>query len=145
MKFHWGHGIAAFYTLFVLTLIFVVVRSTGFDNSLVAEDYYRRDLNYQQEYERRSNSLSLPVGLRLEHSADTVRLAFPSVLAPSVTGNLHLYRPSSQRYDRKLPLRLDDSGQMEVPLQGLPPGRYVAIVEWTAGETDYYDELDLDV
>jgi len=59
MKFHWGHGIFLFYVVFVASLVTVVIKSRQFDNSLVTEEYYARDLNYQQEYDRRMNSKSL--------------------------------------------------------------------------------------
>ncbi|PPK87600.1 FixH protein [Neolewinella xylanilytica] len=141
MTIHWGHGIALFYSFFVCTLVVVVIKSMGFDNSLVTEAYYQRDINYQQEYERRSNSRTLAEPLRLEHH----RLEFPDYLAPEATGTLLLYRPSSKRYDRTVRLDLDAEGGMDLPVAGLPGGRYVAIVEWEAAGRKYYDELDLDL
>lgn len=144
MKFHWGHGIAVFYTFFALTLVVVVIKSRGFDNSLVTEDYYARDINYQQEYDRRSNSKQLGgAGPQVQCVSGDCRLSFPASLEKQVHGSVLIYRPSSKQHDRRLPLELDDSGEMALPLAGLPPGRYQAILEWSAGGTDYYDELDL--
>jgi hypothetical protein len=43
MKFNWGHGIAIFLVIFVVTTVSVVVKiSTDetYDNELVSEDYY---------------------------------------------------------------------------------------------------------
>ena len=139
MTIHFGHGIALFYSFFVCTLIVVVVKSLAFDNSLVTEAYYQRDINYQQEYDRRSNSLRLAESPRIEKN----RLHFPAELAADARGTVLLYRPSSSRHDREIALTLDATGGMDLPVTGLPAGRYVAIIEWEAAGRKYYDELDL--
>ena len=139
MTIHFGHSIALFYFFFVCTLIVVVVKSLAFDNSLVTEAYYQRDINYQQEYDRRSNSLRLAESPHIEKN----RLHIPADLAADAQGTVLLYRPSSSRHDRELPLQLDASGGMDLPVTGLPAGRYVAIIEWEAAGRKYYDELDL--
>lgn len=145
MKFHWGHGIALFYSFFVLTLIVVVIKSRTFDNSLVTEEYYARDINYQQEYDRRQNSEDLAEGVRLEKVADSYRVIFPKMLAPSTKGTLLFYRPSSKLHDRLVQIEVDTAGGMNLSLTGLKPGRYRAILEWSAGGKNYMDEFSLTV
>lgn len=145
MKFHWGHGIFVFYVFFVATLVVVVIKSRTFDNSLVDENYYARDINYQQEYDRRFNSNSLAEPLRIVTADGGYALRFPKSGPGKVTGSVHLYRPSTKEDDRRLPLMVLDDGTMPLPLTGMNPGRYAAIVEWSAGGVDYYDELDLTV
>jgi nitrogen fixation protein FixH len=139
MAFHWGHGIALFYSFFVCVLVIVVIQSRTFDNSLVTENYYARDINYQQEYDRRSNSAGLGAGPQVQAS----RLTFPDDLSSRVSGSVLIYRPSTKRHDRRLSLELDEAGGMDLPLAGLPGGYYQVIVEWSAGGVEYYDELDL--
>lgn len=141
MRFHWGHGIFVFYTVFVASLIVVVVKSRTFDNSLVDENYYARDINYQQEYDRRRNSYALTDPVRIERTEAGYALQFPA--GKIVSGTLHLYRPSSRLNDRLVDLKVDANGVMQLPLDGMLPGRYEAIVEWSASDVDYYDELDL--
>jgi nitrogen fixation protein FixH len=145
MRFHWGHGIAVFYSLFVLTLIVVVVKSRTFDNSLVTEEYYARDINYQQEYDRRQNSEDLTYGVRLEKTAEHYRVVFPEGLAPSTKGTVLFYRPSSKLHDRLVKIKVDEAGGMNLPLNGLEPGFYRAILEWSAAGKDYLDEFTLTV
>ncbi|MEL7160162.1 MAG: FixH family protein [Bacteroidota bacterium] len=143
MKFHWGHGIFLFYTLFVGTLVVVVIKSTTFDNSLVTEEYYARDINYQQEFDRRQNSLTLSTKLALTEERGRYALVFPTAAGKAISGTVHFYRPSSRNDDRLLPLRVGTDGEMQLPLQGLKPGKYTAIVEWTAAGVGYWDEFTL--
>ncbi len=144
MAFHWGRGIAVFYSFFVCAVVIVLVKSTGFDNSLVTEEYYARDINYQQEYVRRNNSRQLgDAGPQVQCTSGTCRLSFPTAPGEPVSGSVLLYRPSSKQYDRHLSLKLDENDGMDLPLAGLPPGRYQAILEWSAAGTPYYDELEI--
>ncbi len=143
MKLHWGHNIAVFYTLFVAVLVIVVIQSTRFDNSLVAEDYYARDINYQQEYDRRVNSEALEEGPRLTEVETGYRLEFPPRLSASTAGTLQLYRPSSKDHDRLIDIDLDVRGGMDLSATGLLPGRYRIILEWSAGGVSYLDEFDI--
>lgn len=143
MKFHWGHGIFVFYVLFIAIHVLILVQSRTFDNSLVDDNYYARDINYQQEFDRRQNSNLLADPLRMEHTGDQFTLQFPAGFGGKVTGTLLLYRPSTQKDDRLLPLEVNEDGSMPLSLTELKPGQYKAIVEWSAAGTDYYDELNL--
>lgn len=145
MKFHWGHGIFLFYTLFVGTLVVVVIKSTTFDNSLVTEEYYARDINYQQEFDRRLNSNSLTTKVLMVAADKGYRLQFPEEVGSGVEGTIHFYRPSSKQDDRMLPLRVGEDRAMSLPLAGLKPGKYTAIVEWSVAGVDYWDEFTLHI
>lgn len=145
MKFHWGHGIALFYSLFVLTLILVVIKSRTFDNSLVTEDYYTRDINYQQEYNRRQNSKLLEQPVSLEEKDGKYRIVFPPALSGQAEGTLLFYRPSSQALDRLVPIKVDEAGGMDLSLAGLAAGKYRAILTWSSAGKDYLDEFNLTV
>lgn len=143
MKFHWGHGIFVFYVIFVAALVTVVIKSRSFDNSLVTEEYYARDLNYQQEYDRRMNSRSLAEPLSIMRVNGQYQLLFPKGNNKGVQGTVLLYRPSSKHDDRLVKLKVGTGGTMALPTNGLKPGRYQAVVEWSANGVDYFDELDL--
>lgn len=143
MKFHWGHGIFLFYVVFVATLVTVVIKSRQFDNSLVTEEYYARDLNYQQEYDRRMNSSALTEPLSIMRVDGKYQLLFPKGKNQDVEGTVLLYRPSSKHDDRLVKLSVGAGGTMQLPTSGLKPGRYQAVVEWSANGVDYFDELDL--
>jgi hypothetical protein len=44
MKFNWGTGIAIFYIIFVVSLVFQVFKSRQYDHSLVVDNYYEEDI-----------------------------------------------------------------------------------------------------
>ena len=55
MKLNWGWGIALAYSIFALSLLGFLVFALRQDNSLVVEDYYQQDLDYQQRKDKVRN------------------------------------------------------------------------------------------
>jgi hypothetical protein len=142
MKFNWGHGIFLFYSLFALSLIVVVIKSTEFDNSLVADDYYAKDITYQRMIDRKTNSQELERPVELRRIDGGFNLIFPeAILDGRVEGTAHFYRPSSSDFDKIVALKTGETGSMFLSSDGLSAGFYRLKVEWSAGGTEYYDEF----
>jgi nitrogen fixation protein FixH len=140
MKLNWGHGIAIFFTLFVGSLVFQVIKSTQYDNSLVSDQYYKDDINYQKHYNKLVNSQELKQDLIIEktEAGDYVELIFPKEL-PQVSGNIHFFCPSDSKGDFKLPISISN-GKQVVPVEGLKKGLWRVKVNFEAGGKAYYKE-----
>ncbi len=142
MKFNWGTGIFVFYSLFALSLVVVVVKSTAFDNSLVFEDYYAKDITYQETIDRKNNSLGLSTPLTLDIWPNFCQLNFPaSDIVGPFQGSVHFYRPSSKKHDQTFEIATNTEGQMFIPTDALQEGYYKALVTWSAAGIDYYNEF----
>lgn len=143
MKWNWGTGITLFYSSFAALMIFMVVKSTGYDHSLVQEDYYAADLAYQQHYDKLENSKRTP--LRITHRAGEaqVGLQLTDGHSADIQGEILFFRPSDQQQDFKLPLLLDDAGQQVIPVGHLSAGLWRVKVDWRMEETPYYTEAEL--
>lgn len=144
MKFNWGTGIFLFYTIFALSLVFQVFKSTQYDNSLVVDNYYEEDLNYQAQYERKQNAQNLaePVDIDLIPATQELAIQFPAEVADAI-GVVHLYRPSGKAADQKLPIELNDQGQMKISTQDMLTGRWSVRITWTSGSKEYFTEKDI--
>ncbi|MEY3053363.1 MAG: hypothetical protein RLY31_3148 [Bacteroidota bacterium] len=141
MKLSWGQGIAAFYSFFAVLMVGMVFYSKGLDHSLVEEDYYRKDLQYQQVITAMENtaSLSRDVEISRDRQREVLGFLFPAE-ATSPHGTIHFYRPSDKQMDFTIPVRTDGNGYLEYPYQQLPKGRWTVKVNWTAAGKDYYSE-----
>jgi nitrogen fixation protein FixH len=146
MKFNWGTGIFLFYGLFAAMLVFQVIKSTQYDHSLVVEEYYAEDLAYQEKYDKIQNSMDLeePMTFNYEEESGLLILSFP-FSGEAVAGKVLFYRPSTSRLDVELPLKVDASGQMVIPTMHLPQGRWTVEVDWSAMDTEYYNEKAFDL
>ncbi len=143
-KFTWGTGIFLFYTIFASSLIFQVYQSTRYDHSLVVEDYYAQDLNYQAIYDRKQNSLSLsePVTAQVSDGSEWLDIRFPEEVG-AVSGEVLLYRPSTRHLDVNIPLVFSPNTphSTRIPVDQLTPGRWLAKINWTANGREFLDEI----
>lgn len=141
MKINWGTGIAIFFSLFVLTLVFQVIKSTQYDNSLVSDQYYADDINYQKHYNKLVNSQQLKEELKIAKTdkGDYVELVFPEELS-QVEGNIHFFCPSDSKGDFKLPISVSEKGKQVVPVEGLKKGLWRVKIDFEAGGKAYYKE-----
>lgn len=144
IKWHWGWGIAVFYSIFVLIFIGVLFFSFRQDNSLVVDDYYQQDITYQEHKDKvaRYRALSEELTHTYDAEAHAVLLQFPSDVTDPA-GEVHFYRPSSARQDYRVPLQLDGEGRQQIPVSRLIPGQWQMKVEWVSGGKGYFTESQL--
>lgn len=142
---NWGKSIALFYTLFAATMVFVVIRSTQYDNSLVSDKYYQDDIAYQQQYNRIKNSQELKVPLKIQYNKEDEKLIinFPPPIQ-SIKGTIHLFCPSDSEEDIKLPIELDmDTNRQTISMNSLKKGLWKVKIQWDTPDMAYYDEKTL--
>ena len=143
MKLNWGFGIALFYATFMMVLLFFVFKSTTYDNSLVADNYYEKDLQYQSHYDKIVNSNSLPqqVAIAYNAEADQVELQFPQNMK-DVKGTFHFFDPRTKHRDIIKPIKLDENGQMNISTKNLVPGRWKFKLDWEDASKAYFKETE---
>ena len=145
MKINWGSGIAIFYSLFVLVMIFMVIKSTQNKSHLVQENYYNKDLNYESFRQKRENASALdnPVGIKYISKQNSVELEFPQDM-PEVSGKVTLFRPSNKFLDKTYTIKLDNTSKMNIPLEKhMPGGLWKVQVDWETKGKKYYTEENL--
>lgn len=142
MKLNWGTGIAIFYGIFVVVLVAIVIKTTTFDNSLVSDDYYADDLNYQQQYNKLANSRDLAedLDINLQSAKELVELVFPPNLGKAA-GEIVFFCPSDSKSDFTVAIQPGEDNRQTVPITGLKPGLWRVKVDWQAGGKAYYKEV----
>jgi len=140
MKFNWGTGIAVFYGAFVLALVGAVIKSTTYDNSLVSDDYYAEDLQYQQNYDKLANSQALAQDLQIEQDANMITLQFPQEVG-AVAGTVTFFCPSASEQDFTIDIRTDAQKTQVIELsESLKTGLWRIKVDWQSDGKPYYKE-----
>lgn len=141
MKLNWGTGIALFYSLFVLVLVFAVFKSRNYDHSLVSNQYYADDLNYQQHYDKLMNAKMLEEDLMIWNKKQKggVELQFPKELQ-GIGGEIHFFCPSDSKADFRMHIQPDSENVQFVPTEGLKKGLWKIKVDWTAESKAFYKE-----
>ena len=141
MKFTWGTGILIFIIFFFIAIFSFVFYTTTHDVNLVEEDYYPRELAYDSQQEKMTNTAKLPEKIVFEKSREIVRLVFPGFIkTDSVSGTIVLYRPSDHKRDLSYRISLDTAYSQVIPAGKLLPGKYIIKVDWSFREKSYYQE-----
>jgi len=140
MKISWGTGIFLFYSFFAATLFYQVYKSTQYDNSLVVDNYYEKDLSYQQTINKLKNSAVLTTGLQINYYdiLQLVELEFPAEFE-NITGTIQFYRASNKKEDVNLPIELGGDKCMNIFIRTLKPGLWKIEVDWIGDGTPFLD------
>ena len=143
MKMNRGPGIAIFYGAFMVIMISFVIISRDVDHSLVMENYYEADINYQDHKDKVANSKALKTDLVISKvTGEKVKFQFPE-LPGKISGEVLFYKPDDKSKDFRVAVKTDASGLFNVSTTNLATGLWRLKVEWKAGDKQYYKEQEL--
>ncbi len=140
---NWGHKIILVYVVFVAGMVFLAFKSSQQNIELVTEDYYAKELLYQQKIDetKRAASLSAPVEIKFINHELTIH--FPKDFATKkIVGNAVLYCPSDEKKDMNQPFIVTDSA-VSIAVPDTYHGLHYVKIEWRVEEVDYYYEYKL--
>lgn len=133
MKFNWGTAIVICFILFmgfILQYVLKVQFNSRYDNELVTEDYYQQEIEVDGEFERETNGNILGSAFVISSNEEGIIVSFPQDFDYNkIKGNISLYRPSNQKLDQTLPLKLS-STHLLIPKNQLEDGRWDITIDW---------------
>ena len=139
---NFGHKIGIFYGLFVIFMItLVTLCMKQKDISLVSNDYYKKEIAYQEEIVKQRNTAALvnPVRISYLGAKQLVNISFPEELKGAV-GKVQFYRPSDAKKDYSLNLKVSESNMQDIPVNQLAKGLWVVKLEWQKAGKSYLKE-----
>lgn len=144
MKLNWGTSIGIFYGIFVLLLIVFVIKSRSLRPDMVADNYYEKDVAYQEHYEKMENTSNLASDFEIDYSVKEKRIvfSFPNDM-DDIKGKIVFYRPSDRSLDFKVDINVDENQKMILNTENLVSGLWDVQVEWNAEGKAYYKEKKL--
>lgn len=141
IRFNWGTGIFIVIVLIFGGVIAFFIYSSNLDINLVENNYYEKELVYEQRIEKIRNANSLPEKIRIEPEGEFIIFHFPDTLRnSSLKGSIWFYRPSDESKDFTVPISPDDSLKQFINRGSLIPGKYLVKIEWEMDGTPYYQE-----
>ena len=134
MKFNWGTGIVLAFVAFIsFIMYFVVVANSDprADHDLVTEEYYRKELEYQQDLDASRNLELFGGQVEVLRISGGLGIRFPKGMdLQGIDGKVSLYRPSNKQLDFEFPIQNSDTLQL-IPASRLLDGRWDIRVNWT--------------
>lgn len=141
MKISWGVGIAVLYIGFMVVVLGTVAFSTTQDVNLVTEDYYEKELEYQNQLDKMNRANALPEKLEVKIVDNNIQIKYPSMFSPEfLTGTILFYRPTSGEEDFELPVQPDVHGVQTVLTEKMSKGVWKVKVDWKASASEYFNE-----
>ncbi len=140
LKISWPAGIIIAITAFVIFILSFVYKATfmpKYDHHLVSEDYYKDELNYQQEIDKLDNAAKLAQNITYKKTASGLLFSFPSEFdSANIKGTIAFQRLSNEKIDFKIPIELTTSDYL-IKDEKLVEGRWNIKIEWSVGDTNY--------
>lgn len=146
MNINWGTAITLFFILFVFTLGFVLYQSTLQDESLVATNYYEKDLHYQEHFDKLTNTslLKTKITIQKDDANNYLSLTFPDDIAFASTGTITMYHPAYTELDISYDFQLTtDTPIYKIPTDQLAKGRWKVQIDWINDGHAYYQEEEI--
>ena len=144
VRISWGLKIAILFSAFVgLIITMVVISMNQKDIHLVTENYYEKEIAYQDQIDSERNTASLvsiPVVTYYKDN-NKITIIYPEQFKVGpATGSIHFFRPSDANQDFILPINFNPDLEQSIPIGSLQKGLWKIKMEWTAGQQKYYME-----
>lgn len=141
MKLNWGSGILAFIIFFLAAIVIFVIFTSQQEYQLVEEDYYPKELKYGEKIQMMENTNALGERIALTGEQDKIIITFPSITSgKDPQGLIHVYRPSDERRDFIIPIKVGPECKQEMGTEKMIPGKYIFKIEWHLEGISYYQE-----
>ena len=139
-KISWPTGIIIAMSAFIIFILSFVYKATfmpQYDHHLVSEDYYKDELNYQQEIDKLNKAATLKEDVTLTKVAEGLLIKFPAEFdAEKITGTISFQRPSNDKIDFDLPIKLTTANYL-IADDNLVQGIWNVKIEWVINGTTY--------
>lgn len=144
INFNWGTGILITIIVFMMITLGTVFTFMNEKVDLVTDNYYEKELKYQWQIDKLNRTHDLGMQVDIQLSINEIVLTFPdSINAGEINGNVFLYRPSDSKYDSKLPVKINENGQMIISTDKLIKGFWKVKVEWSVNNDSFFSENSL--
>lgn len=140
MKINWGTGIVIAFICFISFIMYFVitmVTNDKYNHDLVVEDYYKQELNFQNDINKEKNAKSLAENIKWQQTPDGLLLKFPNNFKDGdISGTVYMYRPSNKTLDFNLPLEINNHHFL-IPNSKLVEGRWNIKIDWNHNSSNY--------
>ena len=120
----------------------LVVLTTKTRIDLVTEEYYPKELVYEEHLSKIRNAREKGIQIEVKTTAEHLTLVFPKRFAPadSISGTVTLYFPADKYGDKTFELNLDSAYKQNLPLVDLRSGKYEVQIDWHSLDTAYFQK-----
>ncbi|MFY7991456.1 MAG: FixH family protein [Fluviicola sp.] len=131
---NWGKGIVIGMILFMSFIVTLVVIMVSNKSDLVAEDYYNKELAYNEQFDAMQHYANAGEEIVLDIVKDTLYLRFPEVFRKGKV-TVSLSRPDNQAQDTQFELTALE--EVMIPTAKMPKGAFDCKITGNYGGKPY--------
>ena len=122
-------------------LLSIVMYMMNQDVDLVTDNYYDKEVKYQQQIDTEKRTNALGEDIRVNILNKTLVVTFPD--SSNVDGELYFYRPSDFKKDFKIPIKIDHKREQAINISKIEKGYWKLKVSWNMNNDEYYSEKSI--
>ncbi len=141
---NWGYRITFLTLGFVCFMLFLVISAFRQNFDLVSEDYYGKELKFQEQIQRQTNQQQLNDSLTIIMDETKLKINFPNDFeGKKITGEILFFRPSDAKKDLKVTIEPTYEGSQQFPIQLFTKGMYKVQLDYKVSGINYYVEKNI--
>lgn len=141
IKFDWGKGILYTIVIFLVVVIGTVLFTFTVDVNLVSDDYYEKEIKYQDQIDKIERTKNLPRNINVNTNESKIVLNYPKLFPPeSISGEIHLYRPADKNSDIAFNVLPDSTHSQLLTTEFLQKGMWKIKINWQVEGVEYFTE-----
>jgi len=113
---------------------------------VVTENYYEKELKYQDQINRVARTNALKDTIKINNTGKEIIIKFPN--KPDKNSGkdfILLYRPSDKAKDIRIPVMADTSNSQVISIERIEKGYWKLQLNWTSSGSEYYHESAFNV
>lgn len=135
----WGKGIILVFAVFMIGIGVMVYKSMTKNIDLVSQNYYEKELKYQEQINKINNTNSLQEGLIIEYNGNQIIINYPAD-KNNISGEISFYKPSDAKDDFKVNVEPGSDMKQVFITEKLTKGLWKVQVNWVMDGKDYFNE-----
>jgi len=138
----WAVGITVLYVSFVVAVIIMVVYMNNADFDLVDENYYEKEIKYQQHIDKVKRTSDNNMDIHISYKDNKLYLNFSEGLRYSdCTGEIFFYYPAFKKDDFKIQINVNNLGKQVIDVsERVAKGNWIIKIDWKYKNKSYYSE-----
>ena len=138
---NWGHKITIVIILFLVGMLGMVFYASMQTNEMIDDEYYQKELVYQQVIDARQNLMNLSTNNLVAQNSQDIIITLPNGAFEKLeSGHIELLRTDAAIKDVNQDMKFVGTNRYVIPKTGLSKGIYKARINWINNGVPYYKE-----
>ncbi len=114
------------------------------NSDLVSENYYEKELKYQDKINMINRANALPEKIKIEVAQTFLKVTYPEVFSKEkITGKINFYRAMDKKKDFSTDINNDKNSSQEINIKEMDKGSWKIQIYWNVKGEEYFTESDL--